>query len=71
MLGLYSELGIQMHAITIHKANMNDNSTYIGMLIISNAGLSICPEPVFLAVRPATRGVCSEASMAALLPWAP
>ena len=68
MPGLYSELGIQMHAVAIHKANMNDNSTYRGMLISSNAGLSSCPELVFLAVRPVTRGVCSEASMVALLP---
>ena len=57
-----------MHAVTIHKANMSDNSTYRGMLISSNAGLSSCPELVFLAVRPVTRGVCSEASMVALLP---
>ena len=57
-----------MHAVTIHKANMNDNSTYRAMLTFSNAGLSSCPELVFLAARPVTRGVCSEASMVALLP---
>ena len=68
MLGLYSELGIQMHAVAIHRASISDNSTYRGMLISSNARFSKCPELMFLAVRPVTRGVCSEASMAALLP---
>ena len=64
----YSRLSMQMHAVAIHRASMSDNSTYRGMLISSNAGLSSCPELAFLAVRPVTRGVCSEASMVALLP---
>ena len=65
---LFSRLGIQMHAVATHRASMSGNSTYTGMLITSNASFSKCPQLVLLAVRPVTRGVCSEASMVALLP---
>ena len=68
MHAFYSRLGIQIHAIAIHNASMSDNRAYQGMVIFSIAGFSKCPELAFLAVRPVTRGVCSEASMVALLP---
>ena len=68
MLDFYSTLSIQIQAIAIHRAGAGDSKVYMNMVIFCNAEFGICPELVSLAVRPVARGVCSEASMAALLP---